>query len=165
MPSTGLCRAGGRIAGGQGVPRHADRHNRDPAFRGAPFHDGAGREQEMDDRAVRVRVSGPLAQHAEGFRVMLDGRGYAASSAAGQLQVMAHLSRWLAEQDRSAADVTPAAVEQFLLARKGAGCRRWLSRRPVDPWLEYLEAAGPVGPAAAPGPPAPGRAVLARFRE
>lgn len=119
----------------------------------------------MDDRAARVRVSGPLAQHAEGFRAMLAGRGYAPSSAAGQLQVMAHLSRWLAEHDRSAGDVTPAAVEQFLLARKGAGYRRWLSRRAVAPLLEYLEGAGLAVPAAALEPLAPGSAVLAGFRE
>src|SRR5437868_5639471 len=131
MPSTGLCRAGGRIAGWQGVRRHADRHNRGRASPEAPFQDVAGKEQQMEDRAARVRVGGPLAQHAEGFRAMLAGHGYASSSAAGQLQVMAHLSRWLAEQGRSACDVTPTAVEQFLLARKGAGYRRWLSARAV----------------------------------
>jgi integrase/recombinase XerD len=119
----------------------------------------------MGDRAARVRVSGPLAVHAEGFRAMLAGRGYAPSSAAGQLQVMAHLSRWLAEQDRSAADVTPGAVEEFLLARKGAGYRRWLSRRAVAPLLEYLEAAGLAIRAAAPGPLVPGGAALAGFRD
>jgi site-specific recombinase XerD len=119
----------------------------------------------MDDRAARVRVSGPLAQHAEGFRAMLARRGYAPSSAAGQLQLMAHLSHWLAEHDRSAVYMTPAAVEQFLLARKGAGYRRWLSRRAVAPLLEYLEGAGLAVPAPAPEPLAPGSAVLAGFRE
>lgn len=117
----------------------------------------------MDDRAARVRVSGPLAQHAEGFRVMLAGRGYAPSSAAGQLQVMAHLSRWLTGQDRPAVGVTSAAVEQFLLARKDAGYRRWLSRRAIAPLLEYLEAAGLAVPAAATEPLAPDSAVLAGF--
>ena len=52
----------------------------------------------MDDRVARVRVTDPLGQHAEGFRAMLAGRGYAPSSAAGQLQLMAHLSRWLAHE-------------------------------------------------------------------
>jgi site-specific recombinase XerD len=78
---------------------------------------------------------------------------------------MAHLSRWLGEQGRSAGDVTPAAVEQFLLARKGAGYRRWLSARAVAPVLEYLEAAGLVMPAVSPGPVAPAGDVLAGFRE
>jgi site-specific recombinase XerD len=119
----------------------------------------------MDDRAARVRVSGPLTQHAEGFRVMLAGRGYAPSSAAGQLQVMAHLSRWLAQQGRSAGDVTPTDVEQFLLVRKGAGYRRWLSARGVAPLLEYLEAAGLIVPAVSPGPLAPDSGVLAGYRD
>jgi site-specific recombinase XerC len=35
------------------------------------------------DRAAWVRVSGPLAEHAEGFRAMLGGRGCAPSLAAG----------------------------------------------------------------------------------
>jgi integrase/recombinase XerD len=119
----------------------------------------------MDDRAARVRVSGPLAQHAEGFRAMLAGRGYAPSSAAGQLQMMAHLSCWLAQQDRSAGDLTPATVELFLAARKAAGYRRWLSARGIAPLLEYLEAAGLVIPVTSPEPQAPGGDVLAGFRD
>ena len=119
----------------------------------------------MDDRAARVRASGPLAQHAEGFRAMLAGCGYAPSPAGGQLQVMAHLSRWLAQQGRPAGDVTPAAVEQFLQARKGAGYRRWLSRHAVAPLLECLDAAGLILPAVSPGPLSPDSAVLAGYRD
>ena len=119
----------------------------------------------MDDRAARVRVSGPLAQHAEGFRVMLAGRGYAPSSAAGQLQVMAHLSRWLAQEGRPADGLAPATVTQFLQARKAAGYRRWLSVRGVAPLLEYLETAGLVSPAVSPEPLVPGGDVLAGYRE
>lgn len=119
----------------------------------------------MDDRAARVQVSGPLAEHAEGFRAMLAGRGYAPSSAAGQLQVMAHLSRWLAQQDRPAGDLAPAMVGRFLLARRAAGYRRWLSARGIAPLLEYLETAGLALPAASAEPPAPGGDVLTGFRE
>ena len=119
----------------------------------------------MDDRAARVQVSGPLAEHAEGFRAMLAWRGYAPSSAAGQLQVMAHLSRWLAQQDRPAGDLAPAMVDRFLLARRAAGYRRWLSARGIAPLLEYLETAGLALPAASAEPPAPGGDVLTGFRE
>lgn len=116
----------------------------------------------MDDRAARVRVSGPLAQHAEGFRAMLAGRGYAPSSAAGQLQLMAHMSRWLAREGRPADDLAPATVGQFLQARKAAGYRRFLSARAVAPLLDYLKAAGLVSPAVS---PEPGGDVLAGYRE
>jgi integrase/recombinase XerD len=119
----------------------------------------------MDDRASRVRVSGPLAQHAVGFREMLAGRGYAPSSAAGQLQVMAHLSRWLAHVGLSAGDLTPAVVERFLLARRAAGYRRLLSARAVAPLAEYLAAAGLIVSAGSPEPLAPGSTVLAGYRE
>ncbi|HXZ72312.1 MAG TPA: hypothetical protein VEH31_15780, partial [Streptosporangiaceae bacterium] len=119
----------------------------------------------MDDRAARVRVSGPLADHAEGFRAMLAGRGYAPSSAAGQLQVMAHLSWWLAQQGRPAGGLAPATVDRFLAARKAAGYRRWLSARGMAPLLEYLETAGLAIPAIPAEPQAPGGDVLAGFRD
>ena len=45
----------------------------------------------------RVRVSGPLKAYAAGFREELSALGYSARSAAGHLQLMAHLSRWLVE--------------------------------------------------------------------
>jgi hypothetical protein len=49
----------------------------------------------------------------------------------------------------------------FLLARRAAGYRRWLSARGIAPLLEYLESAGLAGPAE----PAPGGGVLTGFRE
>jgi integrase/recombinase XerD len=119
----------------------------------------------MDDRAARVRVSGPLAEHAEGFRAMLAGRGYAPSSAAGLLQVMAHLSRWLGQEDRRADDLDQPAVDRFLAARKAAGYRRWLSARGIAPLLEYLETAGLAILAVSPEPRAPGGDMLAGFQE
>jgi len=117
----------------------------------------------MDDRAARVRVSGPLADHAEGFRAMLAGRGYAPSSAAGQLQVMAHLSRWLGQQGRPAGGLAPATVDQFLAARKAAGYRRWLSARGIALLLEYLETAGLAVAAVSPDSQVPDDDVLAGF--
>jgi hypothetical protein len=53
----------------------------------------------MNDRATRVRVVGLLARFADGFRTVLAQRGYAPSStAAGQLQLMAYVSRWLVQR-------------------------------------------------------------------
>lgn len=118
----------------------------------------------MDDRASRVRVTGPLDEHAEGFRVMLTRRGYATSSAAAQLQMMAHLSRWLARAGLSAGDLTPAVVERFLLARRAAGYRRLLSARAVAPLAEFLGSAGLIVPAA-PEPAVESWEVLAGYRE
>ena len=46
-------------------------------------------------RPSRVRVAGPLAPYAAGFRRALARQGYALNAASNQLQLMAHASRWL----------------------------------------------------------------------
>jgi integrase/recombinase XerD len=118
----------------------------------------------MEDRAARVRVDGPLARYAEGFRVELAGYGYAPSSAAGLLQVMAQLSRWLGEQGLDGHDLTPGVVEKFLAARRAAGYRRWLSARSLRPLLDHLCGLG-VAPACRPSVrDDPLAAVLAAYR-
>jgi len=96
----------------------------------------------MNDRAARVRVVGPLARYANGFAAVLVQRGYAPSSAAGQLQLMAHLSRWLVQSGLAGSDVTASIVEQFLQARRAAGYGQWLSVRGMAPLLAYLRGVG-----------------------
>jgi len=110
----------------------------------------------MDDRAAPVQVSGPLAEHAEGFRAMLAGRGYAPSSAAGLLQVMAHLSRWLTQQDRPVGDLAAAVVGRLVPAGKEG---RWLPAVAFCAW--HRAAAGIPGECRAGGT---GRAGAGRWR-
>jgi integrase/recombinase XerD len=102
----------------------------------------------MNDRATRVRVVGPLARYADGFAAVLAQRGYAPSSAAGQLQLMAHVSRWLVQRGLAGDDLTPTVVEQFLQTRRAAGYGQWLSVRGMAPLLAYLRRVGiaPVPP-------------------
>lgn len=102
----------------------------------------------MDNRATRVRVNGPLASYADGFGATLAERGYTPSSAAGQLQLMGHVSRWLAQQGRDGSDLVPADVEEFLQSRRAAGYSQWLSVRGLAPLLGYLRETGgvPVAP-------------------
>jgi site-specific recombinase XerD len=100
----------------------------------------------------RVRVSGPLEVYARGFAVELSRQGYAANSAALQLGLMAHLSRWLAGGDLDAAGLTPGVLEGFLAARRLAGYTGYRSPRALVPLLGYLRGLGvapPPGPAAA----------------
>jgi len=54
-----------------------------------------------------VWVSGPLQAYAAGFREELSMLGYSARSAAGHLQLMAHLSRWLVEIGSAPDELTP----------------------------------------------------------
>ncbi|MBA3807731.1 MAG: tyrosine-type recombinase/integrase [Solirubrobacterales bacterium] len=92
----------------------------------------------------RVRVSGPLESYASGFVVELASEGYRPLPAAYQLRLMAHLSRWLAGEGLEPADLSAAAVGEFLAARRAAGYRTLCSPRALEPSLEYLRGMGVV---------------------
>jgi integrase/recombinase XerD len=103
----------------------------------------------MSDRATRVRVGGPLGPYSDGFRTELAARGYEPSSAAGQLQVMAHLSRWLVDRGLDEHALTSSVVAEFLRARRVAGYRQWLSARGMAPLLDHLREVG-IAPVCSP---------------
>lgn len=112
---------------------------------------------------MKVRISGPLAPFAAGFSGELARLGYTVLSARLQLQLMAHVSRWLASERLDAAALTPAAIDRFLAARRAAGYANHRTTRSLAPLLGYLRAAG-----ATPPPPAvastPAEALLERYR-
>lgn len=85
-----------------------------------------------------VRVSGPLAEHVDGFAAELEGRGYSPLSAANQLRLLASLSRWLADRRLPVCDLNEEQVEAFLQFRRVAGYTCWLSPRGLVPLLTYL---------------------------
>ena len=103
----------------------------------------------------RVRVSGPLEAYAAGFREELSTLGYSARSAAGHLQLMAHLSRWLVEIGLAPGELTLPQAERFVQGRRdGSRVHRSLTLRGMQPLLDYLRRIGVVavvGPAAASG--------------
>jgi site-specific recombinase XerD len=111
-----------------------------------------------------VRVTGPLAPFAEGFRAALLEAGYTPLSAVVQLRLMAHASRWCEQYGLSPADLTEQRVEEFLLARQAAGYTGLRSRRALRPLLEFLTTAG-AAPTEAPSAPPATRAqtLLASF--
>jgi integrase/recombinase XerD len=104
----------------------------------------------------RVEVRGPLSVYAAGFASYLAGAGYTPLSAANQLRVLAHLSRWMEDRGVAPTDLTARRADEFLAARRAAGYTCWLSVRGLVPLLECLRGAGAV-----PGPdsPVPGTAV------
>lgn len=94
---------------------------------------------------ARVRVDGPLQPHRDGFRQELARRGYSSSPAAGHLQLMGHLSRWLDHHGLEPGELTAIRVEQFLEDRHAAGrVHRRLTLRGASPLLDYLRALGAV---------------------
>jgi site-specific recombinase XerD len=89
-----------------------------------------------------VRVTGPLAPLAEGFRQELRDQGYSVYPALRHMQLMNHLSRWLAGKRRNLLPLRTSSVEGYLRARRDAGYRSFLTVRSVRPLLEYLRRAG-----------------------
>jgi hypothetical protein len=78
----------------------------------------------------RVRICGPLEPYAEGFAAELFRLGYTPVSASFHLQLMAHLSRWLAGQGLDASSLMPFMVAGFLSVRRAAG---YTNRSSGDP--------------------------------
>jgi site-specific recombinase XerD len=113
---------------------------------------------------LRVRVTGPLGRYAFGFAGELARVGYTPNSAALQLGLVAHLSRWLEENDLVPAQLSVAEVERFVSARRGAGYTNHTSARGLEPLLGYLRGRGVVPLAEEPVLSA-AELLLARYRD
>jgi integrase/recombinase XerD len=114
---------------------------------------------------LRVRITGPLTPFKAGFAAELSRQGYVANSIRLQLQLVAHLSRWLAEEGLDSHGLSSAVAGRFLEARRAAGYKERLSSKGLAPLLAYLRELG-VAPPPSP-PPAPVGAVeelLHRYR-
>lgn len=95
----------------------------------------------------RIRVTGPLEPYVSGFVVALVERGYTPVSIGHQLRLMAHVSRWLASEGLGSDDLSPARVEEFVAARRGAGYVNYVTPRALVALLGYLRDLGVVPPA------------------
>lgn len=90
----------------------------------------------------RVRVSGPLARFADGFRVDLMERGYSLWRAQEQLYLLAHVSRWMQADGLEVAVLTPATLESYFVWRRREGYRKSLSPLSLRRLLGYLDGLG-----------------------
>ncbi len=115
-------------------------------------------------RPSQVRVTGPLAEYAVGFRQELARRGYTPNSASNQLQLMAHTSRWLGSAGLGAAELGLGRVEEFLAHRREAGYTLWLSAKAMVPMLGYLRGLGVVPTPATVGPATEAEELQERYR-
>jgi len=115
--------------------------------------------------ASRVRVTGELATFAEAFREELIGQGYSPLSAANQVRVMAHVSRWLAGRGLSVQEFTAERGQEFLADRRGQGYTCWLSDKGIEPLFRFLRDRGvaPAVLASVPGS-SPVEVLLAEYR-
>lgn len=94
----------------------------------------------------RVRFTGPLTPFAAALAAELAALGYTPTSAANQLQLTAHLSRWLQARGRGPADLTGSVIREFLVDRR-RDYRNLYSLQALGPMLGYLRRVG-AAPAA-----------------
>ena len=90
----------------------------------------------------RVFVSGPFAAFREGFLRSLLKWGYTPDSAANQLHLMAHLSRWLASEGLDVHTFRESDLQRYFQFRRHAGYTHCLSMKAMLPMLTYLRAEG-----------------------
>jgi site-specific recombinase XerD len=103
--------------------------------------------------------------HAEGFRAELERLGYTPLSAAVHVQLMAHLSRWLAREGLEGSALTRATVDRYIAERRARGYVNLRTRRALQPLVGYLRRVGVAPPAEAAVPPTAAERLLARYRE
>jgi site-specific recombinase XerD len=108
---------------------------------------------------------GPLAQYAEGFREHLLGQGYTGGSAAHQIHLMAHVSRWLEADGLGPADLGEGVARRFAAARRADGYAAMRSASALAPLLGYLRGLGVVAASGIPEPLAPADRLAAGFGE
>jgi integrase/recombinase XerD len=114
---------------------------------------------------LRVRVSGPLEPFAPGFIAELGHLGYARVSVVAQMQLVAHLSRWMAAEAVVVGELTPERVDRFVKARRAAGYRHFLMPSSLAPLLGYLHGVGVTPPAATARSAGPADLLVAHYRE
>jgi len=106
------------------------------------------------ERALRVRVSGPLARHAPELTRFLAQQGYADQSTAEQVGRLGWLSSWLEVKN-----LGPVAVDELLIGKLVEALHQEGKGRKCTPWsfrvvLGFLRQQGivPPAPVAAPTP-------------
>ena len=70
---------------------------------------------------LRSWVTGPLESYAPGFAAELARRGYTANSAAAQVGVVAHLSRWMLGERLDVVGLVEPVIERYMTVRRTAG--------------------------------------------
>ena len=116
----------------------------------------------MTTNPSRVRVRGPLSEHAAGFAEELLRRGYPPERAARHVALLAGLSGWLELEGLTADGLSQEHVERFLAVRRAAG----YAEVPLPGWAMTLLSWVPgltVAPSAAPAT-TPLEALIEEYR-
>ncbi|MCA1679360.1 MAG: site-specific integrase, partial [Actinobacteria bacterium] len=115
-------------------------------------------------RVSRVLMTGPLAPFADAYRVELRERGYTVRSAVCELRQVARLSCWLAARGLTAAELSGARVDEFLVWQRAEGrCRSQWSRPGLVCLLDVLRGLGVLAVEEPGAASSPTDELLARF--
>jgi integrase/recombinase XerD len=117
------------------------------------------------EKSTWPRVTGPLAEYAEGFGSELLGLAYTPLTAASKVRQMAHLSRWLAAKGLDASGLTEESVAAYFAERRAEGYVADRTRRALVPLMTYLRRLDVAPPPFPTVPATPTELVLARFRD
>ena len=109
-----------------------------------------------------AKVTGPLAEYAPGFRDELFRLGYTPLTAACQLRLAAHLSRWMTAEELGTQDLDMPAAERYFAARRSAGYANERTVEALGPLLGYLRRLG-AAPLPAAEPVTEASLLLDRF--
>lgn len=112
----------------------------------------------------RVRFTGPLARLSLEIAEELVRLGYTATSATAQMQLAAHLSRWLESQRMGPGELTEPVIDRFLAVRRLSSSSHY-SLQALEPVLGYLRREGLAPARAAAMPASPAEVLLARYRQ
>jgi site-specific recombinase XerD len=83
-----------------------------------------------------------LRPFVPGFIAELVGQGYARASVVHQLQLVAHVSRWMAAEGIAPAELGGEHVALFIASRRAAGYRHFLAASSLAPLVGYLRGLG-----------------------
>lgn len=96
-------------------------------------------------KLLGTHVDGPLADYTAGFMAALKGQGFADWSATSYQGLMAHLSRWLVQNEWRPCDLTPSRIEDFVAERRRLGYAKGRSTLGmVGVLATYLRAIGVI---------------------
>lgn len=112
---------------------------------------------------ARIEVTGVLAPLAREFRQRLTDQGFARWAVAQHTHLMANLSVWLSAEGFAPDQLGADAVNAFLLDRRAGGHWFLISRRGLEPLLEFLRDGGVIPLLAAPRPTGPAEELLAEY--
>ena len=96
----------------------------------------------MGKNPLRVEILGPLAAYRDGLVDDLRRQGYTSQSSVHHVLQMAHIGRWLAENDLRPEQFTTEKVEGFLRQRRKSGSRYYITPRGLQPVTGFLRRSG-----------------------